>query len=61
MTRPELSQIRREAAAKRKTFAGGRNGGRPLSRKRRCPCGANTERRAKARGYACCRVAGLVA
>lgn len=49
----ELSAKRRAAALARKTRSGGRNGGRPLSRKARCPCGAMTARRAKARGHRC--------
>lgn len=35
-------------------------GGRPLSKKKRCPCGANTFTRAKARAFDCCKKAGVV-
>jgi len=34
-------------------------GGRPRSDAPRCPCGENTLKRAKARGFACCKKAGL--
>jgi hypothetical protein len=46
---PTLSDIRRAASLARKT----RSGGRPRSRKKRCPCGEMTARRAKARGHNC--------
>ena len=42
-----------EMAAARKTRNGGRNGGRPRTRKARCPCGAMTAKRAKARCHKC--------
>ena len=35
------------------------SGGRPRKRGPRCPCGANTLRRAKARGFECCKKAGM--
>ena len=34
-------------------------GGRPRSDAERCPCGASTMKRAKARGFDCCRRAGV--
>lgn len=43
------SEGARAIAAQRKTHAGGR----PRSRKLRCPCGLMTKRRAKARGHVC--------
>ncbi len=49
MTRDELSAIRKAAAASRKIFAGGR----PRSRKLRCPCGEMTAKRAAARKHKC--------
>ena len=49
---PTLSDIRRAAAAARKTFSGGRNGGRPKLKKR-CQCGAMSAKRAKSRGHKC--------
>lgn len=57
-----LSQKRSRANAARKTRGGGgaRPGaGRPRE-KSRCPCQANTLRRAAARKFDCCRKAGGV-
>lgn len=34
--------------------------GRPVSKGRRCPCGKNTETRAKLRAYDCCKKAGVM-
>jgi hypothetical protein len=48
------SQVARELSKRIKHF----RGGRPRSHKERCPCGANTLRRAKRRGFDCCRKAG---
>ena len=45
-------------AAQRLNPSGGRNGGRPRSRKKRCYCGASTFNRAKARAFDCCKKAG---
>jgi hypothetical protein len=49
----DLSAKRRAASLARETFAGGRNGGRPRSKKPRCPCGKMTARRANARRHVC--------
>jgi hypothetical protein len=46
--RPTTDEAKAMAAA-RKTKAGGR----PRSKKKRCPCGAMTARRAAARGHKC--------
>ena len=54
---PTLSEKRRAASLARKKFGAG--AGRPLSRKKRCPCGANTAKRAKARAFECCKKAGM--
>lgn len=51
------SEMGRRNAAKRKNPSGGRNGGRPKSEDR-CPCGASTLTRARARSFDCCRKAG---
>lgn len=58
-----LSEKRRAAQAARKTRGGNP---KPLpyagGRKRkpdRCPCGENTLTRAQARGFACCKLAGV--
>lgn len=57
MTTPDdLSAKRRAASLARTTKTGGRNGGRPpgsVSRKKRCPCGEMTAKRAKARAHKC--------
>ncbi len=55
---PELSAKRRAASLARKTFAAGP--GRPKSAKKRCFCGAQTLKRAYARGFKCCRDAGKI-
>lgn len=52
---PEADLLRIAGAAlsaKRKTRAGGRNGGAPRSADR-CPCGAMTKRRAEQRNHRC--------
>ena len=45
-------------------WGGARKGaGRPVgrySRKKRCPCGSNTLKRAKSRKFGCCKKAGLL-
>jgi hypothetical protein len=46
-----LSEKRSAASRSRKVFSGGP--GRPRSKKTRCPCGAMTARRAKARAHHC--------
>ena len=53
-----LSEKRRRASLSRRTFSGGPGGaregaGRPRSRKKRCPCGVMTLKRAKARAHHC--------
>ena len=55
MNHDDLSAIRRAASLARKTHAGGRK----RSKKKRCPCGANTLKRAFARAYDCCKRAGV--
>lgn len=47
-----LSTIRRAASLARKTFAGGKNGGRK-AKGPRCACGAMSAKRALARGHRC--------
>jgi hypothetical protein len=52
----ELASERgRRNANKRKVHSGGK--GRK-SRKKRCPCGANTLKRAQARAFECCKKVG---
>ena len=58
MISPHISELRRMAALARRTKSGGTNGGPPLKRGARCPCGANPVSRARARWpsglYRCC-------
>lgn len=49
----------RRSEAKRKRRAGGKGGGRPRTAAPRCPCQASTLKRAHARGFDCCKRAGL--
>jgi hypothetical protein len=55
---PLTSDQPRAMNAARKTH--GTAGGRPLSDAPRCPYAANTLIRAKARGFACCKAAGVL-
>ena len=50
-----MSEAGRLSFKKRKTNAGGR----PRLDAPRCPCGANTFARARARSFDCCRQAGI--
>ena len=57
-----LSLAGRVRSSRRTTPTGGRMnppGGRPRKDAPRCPCGANTLRRAEARCFDCCRRAGI--
>lgn len=45
-------QARAMSAARKRNGAGP---GRPRSQDKRCPCGANTLKRAQARGFDCCK------
>lgn len=51
---PELSEAARLMRAMRRT----KPKGPALSKKKRCPCGKHTLRRARARNFDCCRRAG---
>jgi hypothetical protein len=53
-----LAEKRRRASLSRKVNGAGP--GRPQSKKKRCPCEANTMNRAKARRFSCCRKAGVL-
>lgn len=48
----EPADIARAMSAARKTHAGGRKRKKGVPR---CPCGANTLKRAKARNFECCK------
>ena len=50
---PTLSEVRRASSLARKTKSGGKNGGRPQSRNKRCPCRLMTVKCAKARSHKC--------
>ena len=45
-----LSEAARQLNKARQVKSGGRNGGRPRSKSKRCPCQAMTLKRAQARG-----------
>jgi hypothetical protein len=47
------SERARRNSLRRQTFSGGHEGGRPRSAGPRCPCGAMTAARAKARRHKC--------
>lgn len=61
MPRSLTKKQARSLAARRKTHGAGP--GRPkgsLSNKKRCPCGEATMKRAKSRGFDCCRSKGAL-
>jgi hypothetical protein len=58
MKRPPRPKLPAEEISRIRSLVG-QLGGRPQL-KQRCPCGANSLKRAFARGYECCKKAGLI-
>jgi hypothetical protein len=55
--RPLTTKEARAMSEARETYAAGP--GRPRKKGRRCPCGENTLKRAKARNFDCCKRNGI--